>query len=213
VIRWLAAGLSAMLAVGAPLAAQGGIQPQVWTEVDLQHAFGSVVAVTVPLVVRFDTKTPNPFLVAAGAMGDFAVVRWATLTAGYLYVSLPHVPGATDLNVPLAALTLHAGIGPIEIAHRSRVEWLDGLPGAPVRYRDRLQVAVRADQTGRWYGVASAEAFDDVTHAEWTKVRIQAGVTRRIGRFGVYLYYLEESPLAAGQLHVRGAGTTVAVGL
>jgi len=213
VIRWSVAWVSAVLAVSAPLAAQGSIQPQVWTEVDLQHAFASAVEVTVPLVVRFDTKTPNPFLVAAGALGDVTVVRWATLTAGYLYVSLPHVPGATDLNVPLAALTLRAHVGPVDLAHRSRVEWLDGLPGAPVRYRDRLLVAVRADRAGRWHGVASAEAFDDVTHAEWTKVRVQAGVERRIGRLAVEVYYLEESPLAAGQLHVRGAGTLIAVGL
>jgi hypothetical protein len=109
-----------------------------WNEVDLSASLMSRINITIPLVIRDSFNLANPQLYGAGAIVDVALTKYLSISGGYLFVGLPHIGPGYNVNVPLAALTLHHRIGRFRVGDRNRWEQLRGLPGSPVRYRNKL---------------------------------------------------------------------------
>jgi hypothetical protein len=185
-----------------------------WNEVDLSASLMSRINITIPLVIRDSFNLANPQLYGAGAIVDVALTKYLSISGGYLFVGLPHIGPGYNVNVPLAALTLHHRIGRFRVGDRNRWEQLRGLPGSPVRYRNKLLLDLPLD-SGRWTPFVSDEMFWDDSQSAWTQNRFEVGVGRELtARLRLDSFFLERTDLekSANNVHAIGLALEIHIG-
>ena len=140
-----------VLFVATKLLAQGRPAPdaEFWNEIDVSGHVTPKTTLTVPIVLRDSFSLTNPQLFGIGPLADFALTRRLSLTAGYLFVSLPNTGAGYYANVPLAAITLKGRLARVEASDRNRAEVLFGIPKRPIRYRNKLALDLPFDSR-RW---------------------------------------------------------------
>lgn len=184
---------------------------QVWSEVDITAELANRVRVTIPIVVRSSVELPNPQLAGLGPIFDFAVTKRLTVTGGYLFVSLPRTGSGYEVQVPLAAITLNERWRRFGVSDRNRAEKLIGLPGAPIRYRNKV-VVERPLGSGRWIAFAKDEVFYDFSQSSWTQNRLEAGTGIRLNpMLRLEAYYLERSVRKSQPSRVHAVGLTLQI--
>ncbi len=191
-----------------------GADVQMWNEVDLSASLMSRINITIPLVIRDSFNLANPQLYGAGAIVDVALTKYLSISGGYLFVGLPHIGPGYNVNVPLAALTLHHRIGRFRVGDRNRWEQLRGLPGSPVRYRNKLLLDLPLD-SGRWTPFVSDEMFWDDSQSAWTQNRFEVGVGRELtARLRLDSFFLERTDLekSANNVHAIGLALEIHIG-
>jgi hypothetical protein len=201
-----------MLGLLAAPAAQAGVpqaNAQVWGEVDLTVPVAPNVSATALAVDRNGEGLPNPTLAGGGLTLDARAGHW-TFTLGDLGVAARSaVSGKTvDVDVPLGAVAYGWSLAGLNFDDRSRIERLDGLPGDPWRYRNRLQVSHPLEGLGPIGAVfASDEAFYDFSRQKWDRNRAQVGFSVHVARRQrLDIYYLRQDDRYArpGTLHALG---------
>jgi hypothetical protein len=182
---------------------------QIWGEVDVTAPISPGVSATALGVVRAGDGLPNLALAGGGVTIDARSGPW-TFTAGDLWVAARSaVSGRTvDVDVPLAAVAYGWRFAGAGISERARVERLDGAPGDPWRYRNRLLVERPVTGLGPVGSVfASDEVFYDFGRDKWSRNRAQVGVGLAMSRRAqVQIYYLRQDDRYArpGTLHALG---------
>lgn len=185
---------------------------QVWTELDLVVPVSPTVGVTGTAVARIGNGVPNPTLWGGGATVDWRVSHRWTLTAGaYLVAARSAANGArVGARIPLAAVAYSFPLGRLELADRSRIERIDGVPGAPWRYRNRLSASLPMRRAGPIAAVFAAdEVFYDFGRGRWSRNRAQVGATLKpIGpvRPQIYLMRQDDRFSRPGTLNILGIG-------
>jgi hypothetical protein len=188
-----------------------GTDVEVWNEIDISSPLARGVTLTVPVVVRDSTSLANPQLFGFGPLVDFAALKHLTMTAGYLFVSLPETGTGYNVNVPLAAMTLKAKLARLKMSDRSRAEELIGLPQNPIRYRNKLILDLPFDSE-RWQPFLSDEVFYDFSKSAWTQNRFQAGLGRELSpRLRVDLFYMERNARQSNPTASHIVGTTLQI--
>ncbi len=184
---------------------------QVWSEADIVAEISSRVNLTVPMVVRNSFELPNPQLAGLGPVFDFALTNLVTVTGGYLFVILPQTGSGYNVHVPLAAITLNESWRRFRFSDRNRAEKLIGLPGAPIRYRNKF-VIERSLASGRWIPFVKDEAFYDFSQSSWTQNRLEAGTGIRLNPLlHLEAYYLERSARKSHPNSVHALGLTLEI--
>ena len=162
---------------------------EVWSELDLTRSINDRVSILVPTLIRSSAQLGNPQLFATGATVDFNVGRYLTLTGGYLFGDLPEIGPGFQAHLPLFAATARYKIKRLTIADRNRVEKLYGIPGDPVRYRNRLALDLALRRS--WHLFLMDEALRDVSAGIWNENRFEAGAGRKLtNRTALDVYYL-----------------------
>ena len=142
---------------------------------------------------------------------DFRVNQYLGLSGGYLFVSLPNTGNGYNVSVPLAAATVHSSIKRVRFSDRNRFEKLYGLPGSPVRYRNKVTIDLPL-ASGRWTPFLSNETFYDFSQRAWTQNRFQAGIGRRLTPvLKLDAYFLERTDFRVGDNNVHAIGLTLEV--
>jgi hypothetical protein len=182
---------------------------QVWNEVDLAATWRNVDFL-VPLVVRTDTKLPNPLLAAAGITAEFPLPWSLTVTGGYLFADLPR--NSLLVQLPLVAITKRFPIGRFRAADRNRFEKLIGYPGSPVRFRNRLSLDRPFGAHDRWHIFTADEIFFNLSTSSWNQNRFQAGTGARLNnRVFFDIYYLQRNPNGGVTTHALGTTLRISV--
>src|SRR5262249_14255275 len=97
---------------------------QWWSEVDITASARSVDVLGL-VVVRTDSRLPNPQLVGGGLEGEVRVLRHLAITGGYLLVDLPQ-RAERHVQLPVVAATTMVRVRRLNIADRNRFEKLVG---------------------------------------------------------------------------------------
>ncbi len=200
-----------MLLAGSVKAAE----VEMWNEVDISARLTDRLTVTAPVVVRDSFSLSNPQLDGGGPIFDFALNKSLSVTAGYLFVSVPNAGRGYNVNVPLAAVTFVHRLGRVRIADRNRAEYLSGFIYNPIRYRNKLTIDFPLGARGYWTPFLSDEAFYDFSQSAWSQNRFQVGVGRRFSpALRLDAYFLQRSNLlaSAGNSHAIGVTLEISVG-
>jgi len=158
------------------------VDNQLWDELDASYQFAPEWSATAIVTTRLGDDLPNPTLTAAGLQVDYRIGNWTATGTGY-YVSIRSAESGarTAIWLPAAALTYAIAFGPVALSDRNRVEQLEGLPGSPIRYRNRASSYWRLPGAHGWPDVFAAdEVFYDFATDRWTRNRAQAGVQFRL---------------------------------
>jgi hypothetical protein len=164
------------------------------------------------MVARNSFSLADPQLAGGGAILDFRVNQYVGVSGGYLFVSLPNTGKGYNVNVPLAAATVHSSVRRFRFSDRNRFEKLYGLPGSPVRYRNKITVDMPL-ASGRWTPFLSNETFYDFSQRAWTQNRFQIGIGRRLTPvLKLDIYFLERSDLRVSNNNVHAIGLALEIG-
>lgn len=188
---------------------------QLWTEVDGIAQITQRVDVTGAGYGRVAEGFPLPELAAASLAVDLTI-RSTILTAGDLEARIRSVSGvAKNVNLPFVSATFSVYIGSVVVSDRNRFEQLDGVPGSPFRYRNRLTAELPIPGGGPFAAVElSDEVFYDDSRHRWNRNRAQASTVWRVGRHSTLLVYLldQQDVIASPHdLHVLGLTLRVKV--
>jgi hypothetical protein len=184
-----------------------------WNEVDVSAPLNGRATLTVPLVIRDSFQLPNPQLAGLGPLVDVAVAKHLTITAGYLYVVLPNSGPGYDVHVPLAAVTIREEIAHFRLQDRNRAEGLIGIPGSPIRYRNKLVIDLPSFSEG-WLPFLSDEILYDFSQSLWSQNRFQAGIGRQLNdQLRLDMFYLERDAHKARPAATHAVGITLEVRL
>lgn len=201
---------SAWLAAFVPIW-WAGSDTQFWTELDVAAQLTRSVSVTLLATNRLSLDLPNPQLGAGGVVVDLRANRAITLSVGYLCANLPHTGQGYAAQLPLAAISAGRRFGRWSIQERSRGERLFGIPGAPYRFRQKVDAGYQL--TPRLRVIASDEAFYQTGVDRWSQNRLQAGVRQTLTRaVSLDLVYLQRSTLSQPKT-TRALGITAHVAL
>jgi hypothetical protein len=175
--RLLAAAVLAPASSGAHAAAPI-VDNQLWSELDATYPIGTDWSATAIATTRLGIDLPNPTLTAAGLQIDDRSGSWTATATGY-YVSVRNAQSGarTAIWLPAAALTYGFGFGLVGFSDRNRIEQLEGIPGAPTRYRNRASINWTLPGEHAWTDVfVTDEVFYDFSRDRWTRNRAQAGL-------------------------------------
>ncbi len=190
------------------------VDPQFWGEIDLKKMVGGM-EITALAVVRRSADLPNPALEGAGAIVGVELGGSWLAEAGDLWVRAKTGSGlAIDVEVPLVAATYRWNWGDVTLGERLRAEKLDGVPGEPWRFRNRL-AALYPINSGPVRGiVATDEVFYDSGHSAWSRNRAQLGVElAHGGPATLTLAYLRQDDRFARPTAINAASTTLIINL
>lgn len=183
---------------------------QSWNEVDVTASW-SKADVLVPTLVRIDSHLPNPQLAATGVIADFSLSPHLMLTGGYLFADLPQ--RSLAVHVPLVAVHLSFRAHRFTFIDRNRFEKLVGFGTSPVRYRNRGLLDRPFGADDRWHAFVDDEAFVDLSAAQWSQNRFQAGGGARVGPRSILdVYYLRRTPSGAAP-STNATGVTLTIEL
>ena len=186
---------------------------EMWNEVDISAKLTERATLTVPFVIRDSFTLPDPQLGGFGPVLDFELEKHVTVTAGYLYVRLPHTGPGFTANVPLAAVTLRQALGAFRLQDRNRAEGLIGIPNNPIRYRNKLILDL-SSPNARWLPFISDEVFYDFSQSRWTQNRFQVGIGRQLSnQLRLDGFYLERSVHKTDPTATHALGVTLEVRL
>jgi hypothetical protein len=189
---------------------------QFWSELDATHAICTELSATAIVTTRLGNDLPNPTLSAGGLQIDYLFGSWIASATGY-YVSVRNVETGARATVwlPAAALTYESKVGRLTLSDRNRVEQLDGLPGSPVRYRNRAGAYWHlSDNTRLTDGFITDEVFYDFSRSSWTRNRAQAGFQLHLkadARLQVFYMRQNSSFGTPGRLNVLGLVLQIAI--
>jgi hypothetical protein len=151
---------------------------QLWSELDATHTITADVSATAIFTTRLGDDLRNPTLTAVGLQIDYRIGAWTASLTGY-YVSIRNAQSGDHMGIwlPAAALSYEIGFGPVALSDRNRVEQLEGLPGSPMRYRNRASADWHLPSEHALTDLFVVdEVFYDFSRDRWTRNRAQAGV-------------------------------------
>jgi hypothetical protein len=183
---------------------------QSWDEVDLTASWNKV-SFDLPMLVRVDSRLPNPQLSATGLTADFSL-RWhLTLTCGYLFADLPQ--RSAVVHVPLIAVSPSFRVRRFPFTDRNRFEKLIGFGMSPVRYRNRASLDRPFDHNEQWHVFVDDEVFFDLSAGTWNQNRFQVGSGAKVGaKSALDVYYLLRN-VNAGVPETHAVGLTLKIDL
>jgi hypothetical protein len=182
---------------------------QLWGELDATHPITAELSATGILATRLGNDLPNPTLTAGGLQIDYCIGAWTASVSGY-YVSIRNAQSGARAAIwlPAAALTYENGFGPVALSDRNRVEQLEGLPGSPMRYRNRAGADWHLPGEHALTDLFVAdEVFYDFSRDRWTRNRAQAGVQFQLTantRLQTFYMYQNNTYGAPSRLNVLG---------
>ncbi len=198
-----------LIGASAALAGVAQSNAQLWSGVDVTVPVMRSVSATALGVLRDGDGLPDPTLAGGGITLDGRCGRW-TFTAGDLWVAARSaVSGKTlDVDVPLAAAAYGWTFAGARFDDRNRIERLDGAPGDPWRYRNRLLIERVVTGMGPIGSIfASDEVFYDFARQRWSRNRAQIGFgVPVLRRDQIQVYYLRQDDRYArpSTLHALG---------
>ena len=214
--RLFAAAILAPWPSGAVAAAQS-VGDQLWSELDATYPIAAAWSATGILTTRLGNSLPNPTLSAGGLQIDYRFGSWIASGTGY-YVSIRTAQSGarTAIWLPAAALTYAIRLGPVALSDRNRLDQLEGLPGSPVRYRNRV-VADWHIPGGRHLTdfFLADEAFYDFSKDRWSRNRAQAGVQIHLAQNSrLQTFYMRQNNTygAPARLNVLGLTLQLDIG-
>jgi hypothetical protein len=181
-VRGLFAGAVVAHWSSGAFAATPSVDSQLWTELDATHPLTADLSATGIVTTRLGNDLPNPTLTAGGLQIDYRVGSWTASATGY-YVSIRNAQSGTrtEIWLPATALTYEFSIGPLALSDRNRVEQLEGLPGSPLRYRNRAGADWRLPGRQALTDIFVVdEVFYDFSRDRWTRNRAEAGFQFRL---------------------------------
>jgi hypothetical protein len=202
------AGLRGHSAAWLAHAAAPDANAQLWSEVDGIVQIAKRVDVTGSANARAAEGFPTPALVAASLAVDLTI-HGTVLTAGDLEARTRSASGAsTNVHLPLISASFFVPMGSALLSDRNRVERIDGVPGSPIRYRNRLAAELPIPRGRAWTAVElSDEVFYDDSRHRWTRNRAQIPTVWKVGGQSELLVYLldqHDSIASPHNLHVLG---------
>jgi Protein of unknown function (DUF2490) len=206
--RLLAATVLVPCSSGA-FAAAPSVDSQLWSEIDASYPIAADWSATGIFTTRLGSDLPNPTLTAGGLQIDHRVGSWTVSGTGYyVYVRNAQSGARTGVLLPAAALTYESGLGPVTLSDRNRLEQLEGLPGSPRRYRNRMSTTWHLPSGHQMTDVFVAdEVFYDFSRNRLTRNRAQAGVQFNLSpNTRLQAFYMRQNNTygAPGQLNVLG---------
>jgi hypothetical protein len=207
--------LSICIALAANLsAAAPRTDSQLWSEVDTVATIAPQATATVIATTRLGDALPNPTLYGGGLQLDFFSGAW-TFSGGALFVGIRSTStgGQTHVQLPLCAVSYARKIAGITISDRNRIERLDGIPGSPSRYRNRLGIDFPLHSAGPVsHAFITDEGFYDISTSEWNRNRAQVGIGLPLGRSTeLQLFFLRQDSRTGAPRSLNVLGTTLKV--
>jgi hypothetical protein len=195
-------------------AAVPSMDSQLWSELDATHPITADLSATGILATRLGNDLPNPTLTARGLQIDYRIGAWTASVTGY-YVSIRNAQSSarTGIWLPAAALTYEIGFGPVALSDRNRVEQLEGLPGSPMRYRNRASADWHLPGEHALTDLFVAdEVFYDFSRDRWTRNRAQAGVQFHLtANTWLQTFYMRQNNTYGAPSRLNVLGLTVQV--
>lgn len=159
-------------------AAPANVDNQWWGESDIIHKIQPDLVVTGILTTRVGNAIPNPWLNGAGIDIDYVADPWI-FSAGDYYVSVRSYATGAHLSarLPFVGVTYVWKESRLLVTDRNRIEQVEGIAGAPKRYRNRLAVGWHlASSDGLTDIFVVNEVFYDFSRSTWSRDRAQAGL-------------------------------------
>lgn len=209
---WL---LAAFLALVARSSASVPVtDSQVWSEVDTVARIAPQAIATVIATARMGDGLPNPTLYGGGLQLDFFAGAW-TFSGGALFVGIRNASsgGQQQVRLPLCAVSYTQKIGGFTISDRNRIERLDGIPGSPSRYRNRLGIDVPLHNAGPVSHVfMTDEGFYDISTSTWNRNRAQVGIGLPLGgSTELQVFFLRQDSRSGAPRSLNVLGTTLKI--
>jgi Protein of unknown function (DUF2490) len=187
---------------------------QFWSEVDTVARIAPQVIATAIATARFGDALPNPTLCGGGLQFDFFAGAW-TFSGGTLFVGIrsPSSGGQTQVQLPLCAVSYTRKIGGITLSDRNRIERLEGIPGSPSRYRNRLGIDILTHFAGPVSHVfITDEGFYDISTSRWNRNRAQAGIGLPLGSSTeLQVFFLRQDSRSGAPRSLNVLGTTLKI--
>lgn len=187
---------------------------QFWAEIDTTANIAPRTTATVLATSRIGDDLPNPALSGGGLQLDFVDGPWA-LSGGALFVGVRNAgTGATtDVQLPLFAVTYSQKMAGVTISDRNRIEQLDGIPGSPTRFRNRLSIDFPTHNCGPIsHAFVDDEGFYDFATSRWTRNRAQIGVGLPLtSSTEVQVFFLRQDNRSGSPRSLSVIGTTLKV--
>lgn len=187
---------------------------QFWSEVDTVSRIAPQTTATAIATARFGDALPNPTLFGGGLQLDFIEGAW-TLSGGALFVGIRSASsgGQTQVQLPLCAVSYTWRIGGISISDRNRIERLEGIPGSPSRYRNRLGIDIPTHNA--WpvsHVFITDEGFYDISTSMWNRNRAQAGLGVPLGNSTeLQVFFLRQDSRSGPPRSLNVLGTTLKI--
>jgi Protein of unknown function (DUF2490) len=173
---WAVAAIFTFVSSTIAFASPPSADNQLWDELDVTRAFSAGLSTTGIFTTRLGNNLPNPALTAVGLEIDYRMGCWTGSGTGY-YVSIRNSESGahTTVWVPTVSLTYRIDVGRLALSDRNRVEQLDGIPGSPIFYANRVDADwhVFADHVTDVF--IADEVFYDFPSDRWILNRAQAG--------------------------------------
>jgi hypothetical protein len=187
---------------------------QLWSELDATHPISAALSVTGIFTARLGNDLPNPTLTAGGLQIDYRMATWTGSVTGY-YVSVRSAQNGARKGIclPAAALSYGTGFGLVALSDRNRLEQLEGLPGSPMRYRNRASADWHLPGEHALTDIFLAdELFYDLSRGRWTRNRVQAGVQfLLVANTRLQAFYMRQNSSYGAPERLNVLGVTVQV--
>jgi len=187
---------------------------QFWSEVDTVASIAPQATATAIATARLGAALPNPTLYGGGLQLDLLAGPW-TISGGALFVGIRSLSsgGQTEVQLPLCAVSYTCKIGGITISDRNRIERLDGIPGSPSRYRNRLGIDIPTHKAGPVSHVfMTDEGFYDISTSTWNRNRAQVGIGLPLGgSTELQVFLLRQDSRTGAPRSLNVVGTTLKV--
>jgi hypothetical protein len=194
------------------IAAVPSADNQLWSELDATYPIAVDWSATAILTTRLGNDLPNPTLTAAGLQVDYRFGAWTASGTGY-YVSIRNAQSGdrTAIWLPAVALTYGIAVGPVRLSDRNRWEQLEGLPGAPMRYRNRAALDWHLPRRDGLTDLFFAdEEFYDFSRDRWSRNRAQAGVQLSLQEnMRLQTFYMRQTNASGAPARLNVLGLTL----
>jgi Protein of unknown function (DUF2490) len=187
---------------------------QLWSEIDAVGKISTETTATIIATGRFGDALPNPTLYGGGLQFDVSAGAW-TASGGALFVGIRSGSsgGQTQLQLPLCAVSYARKIGGVTISDRNRIERLEGIPGSPSRYRNRLGIDFPLRNAGPIsHAFITDEGFYAISTSTWNRNRAQAGIGLPLGgSMELQVFFLRQDSRTGAPRSLNVVGTTLKV--
>ncbi len=182
----------------------------------MRHVLDPDWSATAILTTRLGVDVPDPTLTAVGLQVDDQRGAWLASATAYLVWFRRATDGArSTLWLPALAVTWLPVVHGVQLAERNRIEQVEGIPGNPVRYRNRIGIDwPLAARPPAPHLFLTDEVFYDFSSARWTRNRLQAGVACPLSPSTLLqLYLLRQDSRSGAPARLDVLGLTLALAL